>query len=216
MMMLMFASCAKNRYISEDVVATTRSHQSVAILPVEVETTGRLPKNLSAREIEEIEIAESHMFQDIVLSAIMRNNRRGKTPYWVDFLSNQETLSKLEANNISMHDAYDMQPTELAEILGVDAVVRADVKKTRYMSDEASVIIGTGARIVNILTEGIFIPGSVSNTYTVDMQLELVNAADGSALYSRDLDLDIDHNNTVDDAIEKISRRIGKFFPYPA
>jgi len=213
LMMLFFGSCTKNTYISKDIDTETQGHETVAILPVQVETTGRLPKNLSASEIRDIELAESELFQDIVLTAIQRNNRRGKNPYSVNFMSNRETLAKLEANGISIEDAYTTQPSVLAEVLGVDAVVRADVKKTRYMSDEASLLIRTGTRILNRVDE-IFIPGSVANTYSVDMQLELVNAADGNTLYSRYLDLDINHRRSVDDAVQKLSKRMGRFFPY--
>ncbi|MBX2844743.1 MAG: hypothetical protein KTR13_00905 [Saprospiraceae bacterium] len=213
---LLFASCAKNRYITEETVALTRTHEKVAVLPVDVFTTGRLPKNLSEAEIKEIELAESEYFQDIILASIQRNTRRGKTPYWVDFMSNQETTKLLKQQGISIEQSFELPPSQLAKLLGVDAVVRADVKKTRYMSEEASAIISVAQRAVWALSDGpVFgLPRIATTTNDVDLRLDLVNAEDGVALYHRNIDLSIDYRNTTDDAVERLSNKLGRFFPY--
>ena len=214
---IIVSGCSRNPYISEEIASITRQHERVAILPVHVSITGNLPENVTEEQLNELYETESKMFQNALLSGILRRTKGGKTPYWVQFLSNDETNTLLEKKQINLHEINEYSPTELAEILNVDAVVKADVIKERFMSETLSAVIAVGEDVIEEITDvWLPIPSKAKRTYEVYMQLELVDKSSGANLYHRSIRYSIDYRSSVTDAVYIISGRIGKYFPYKA
>ena len=213
-LILLLSSCNRNKYITKTNYDLAKQHNTVAVLPVDVITTGNLPKSLTQEEIKKINEAESEFFQDIILSAILRKNKT-KNPYQVQFLSTDQVNNVLAKEGITVSNFQDYSPNELATILGVDGVVQAKVKKERFMSETASSLIKAGEILVDIVTETPFnLPWNANRTYEIDLKLGVVDGASGIVIYNRTVDASIDFRNDSEDAVEQLSRKISRNFPY--
>ena len=109
-----------------------------------------------------------------------------------------------------------MPPEELAEILGVDAVVRTRVKKTRYMSDLASYGIDVGIYVahdvIHDVTDGevhLPIPWGLTKTHDIWAAGE-----DGALLWQVAVRRATDWTRPANDVIEGITKKLAKKFPY--
>lgn len=213
---LLIGSCSNRFYVASDFDRQTADHQKVAVMPVKMVFTGNLPKKMTPEEIAAQEELESQAFQISLYNNILRTNKNGKNPFTVDFISTFETNAKLEENGISIRESWSMDPKELAEILGVDAVVNCTVEKQRYISDIASYAIDAGIGTVRNIpgAEKVFIPGGLSKTNDVHVLLNLTDRISGNVLYSSNRTMQITWTTTPKDAIENINRRITKHFPY--
>ncbi|MCP3928791.1 MAG: hypothetical protein GY705_06790 [Bacteroidetes bacterium] len=88
----------------------------------------------------------------------MRSTRSGKKPIYINLQHYDKTTYLLENAGISIRDAWKEDPERLAEILEVDAVVKARIEKQRFMSDLASFGIDLGIEIMNVLTNNTLFP----------------------------------------------------------
>lgn len=209
--------CARRpAYIVQDFEERTDYHQTVAILPFSLAYTGRLPKGWTEADAERLRKDEAVLLQTSLQSEILRRGRFRNRSFRVDFLGTTTVNGLLRDAGIEPHLAYQESPIQLAEILGVEALVFTAVNKERYLSDEASLAIGTANQVLtsvvanNPLT-GIL--GQVGRTFTVDMDVELVNR-EGITLYNDRSQIDIDWATTPNESIEIISNQISRSFPY--
>src|SRR4051812_9048369 len=132
-------SCSTHRYYTTSLFEQqAANHKMIAVLPAEMVFTGTQPKNLTSKAIMQIEETESTLFQNSLYNGILRyaESRKYMTTVAVQDIST--TRRVLEENNISVRDSWNEDDKKLACLLGVDAVVRMQVVKKRYMSDLAS------------------------------------------------------------------------------
>src|SRR6185436_4491117 len=98
----------------------------------------KLPKNMSPEAIAEAEERESIDFQYALMNSILNHANTRKYITTVNFQDINTTKKILEQNNISIRDSWNKGDDELAKLLKVDAVIRMNIRKQRFMSDEAS------------------------------------------------------------------------------
>jgi len=213
---IIMSSCSKTHYLTSDFDNITTEHQMVAVVPVHMIFTGRMPKDLTEEQIAVIEKEESLAFQQSLMSNILRSSKNGKKPFNIDFQSIQETNAIIERAGISITDSWTKDPKELARILGVDAVVKTTVEKKRYMSDLASFAIDVAMTGLGSIegTTGIFLPGNVNNTNDIKVSLSTIDKRTGTVLYSDRKLVGVDWNDNTERVIETVNRRITKRFPY--
>src|SRR5690606_34699528 len=131
-------SCSRKYYTSSFFEEQTAGHKLIAVLPSEIVLTGKKPDNLTAEQIAHIEEEESRAFQLSLYSNILQYANSRKYYMSVGVQDVNKTMAVLEENNISLRDSWKLDDKKLAELLGVDAVVRMQIRKKRYMSDYAS------------------------------------------------------------------------------
>jgi len=209
-------SCQANRFVSSNFDSETAKHETIAVLPVEMIMTGNIPDNLSSEDVAELEENESLEFQSSVYSAIIRSTRRGKRPLTVNLQSKQETNTLLKDAGISVRDSWTMNPKELAQILGVDAVVSTKILKERFLSDVASYGIEVGTQILTTAAggTGLPIPARLNKTYDINIDVSAVSANTGNVIFSNRDVVSIDWANTPEQTIERVNRRLIRKFPY--
>ena len=216
-MVLPLSSC-KQYYIVHDFETRTKAHKKVAVLPVKMIFTGNKPKKLTDEQIKEIEIAESKAFQIALLDEILESTRGVRKPIRVTFLTNAEVLKKLEEGGISIRDSWDKDPKVLAQLLNVDAVVKMDVTKKRYISDLASFGIQVAQDVIGILGGvGVYaytLARGVSKTNDVTASAQLVGMKDGTVLWSKSDSRSADWSNPAETVIRSMCRSMGRDFPY--
>lgn len=132
----------------------------------------------------------------------------------VDFQHYSKILNILKENGIDIRDSWEKDPAELAKILGVDAVVKAQIEKRRYMSDLASYGIEAGTQIIEAITNNRVLPFINNRNKTVKTDYTLVNQDDGNVLWSITYDFDADWRSSSEDVIETINAKSARRFPY--
>lgn len=213
---LILTSC-RNYYIAHDFNQRTATHKTIAIAPLEMIYTGSKPINISDIDIKKLEEGESRAFMISLYNEILRSTRGGKKPIRVSIQTVNNTLSILESSGISIRDSWRMSSVQLAQILGVDAVVQGSITKKRYMSDLASFGIDLGTQILDGLTGGMVganVPNQATRTNDIRASYSLSSSGDGTTLFSQAFDYEADWENTTEDIITFINRRFARNFPY--
>ncbi len=209
---LVAASCNrfyKNPYFE----AKTTGHQTVAVLPYQIVITGRMPKDLTPEVKRKIEEAESVAFQRSYYSQIHLVGARGKRDLTVTVQPVEKTNQILAENGISIVDSWEKDPQALAQMLGVDAVIRSKAIKQRYLSDLESIGVQVGTSILNIALGTPFWFGG-GRTADVEVMSNIIAASDGDNLFSGRDEVSVDWSRPANEAVEQINRRIARRFPY--
>jgi hypothetical protein len=212
----LLGSC-RNYYIAHDFNQRAASHRTIAIAPLEMIYTGNKPKNMSDADIRKVEDGESRAFMISLYNEILRSTRGGKKPIRVSIQTVNNTLSILESSGISIRDSWKLSSVQLAQVLGVDAVVQGSITKKRYMSDLASFGIDLGTQILDGLTGGLVgsnVPNQATRTNDIRASYSLSSAGDGTTLFSQAFDYEADWDNTTEEIITFINRRFARNFPY--
>jgi hypothetical protein len=212
---LLLSSCSHKLYTN---AAYLKQHsiagKKVAILPVKVIFTGKLPTTMSEADKVNLENAESLALQtQLYHELIFRSGKRTSKKSPVSFMEVSVINSRLQAAGINLADATTADVEALAQILGADMVVRTQVRKNRFTSDLASLGIGTAVNMANILLGGttapyIFGSSSLNKTYDIFYDLNLYDAQNKVSIskYSRTVEAD------WNDSPEEIFRENARFF----
>jgi hypothetical protein len=214
------AACTTVDYTSQRFPEKTENHSTIAILPFEMVLTGRIPDGLTEEQVAEIEEAESLAFQTAMYySMLNRASADRKHPILIDIQPVERTNAILDHLGVGIRDSWSMSGEGLATMLGVDAVVRTTVQKTRYLTDLESYGIDIGSAVLYDVTEGRigWVMPFVSTT-TVDIWADstLVNGSDGGVLWKVALERATDWQRPANDVIVDITRKLAKKFPYRA
>ena len=114
-------------YLSNRFSEHTQDHQIIAVLPFEMQFSGVMPRELSEDIILHLEEAESQAFQISFYNELRHHHRSRRKALRVDIQDYGKTLNLLRNHQIEIRESWSMLPEELAEVLGVDAVVRGPV-----------------------------------------------------------------------------------------
>ena len=192
-------------------------HQKVAVLPVEMVFMGKAPKGLTAEDILQIEEGESLAFQASLYNYLLnRSSSHKRRPIWISIQPIETTNQLLTQEGLAIRDTWALPADELAATLGVDAVVRTRVRKTRYLSDLASLGIAAGVHVVlEALDEDHlwFLPWG-PRTYDIYAEGQLVTADEGTMLWKVAVNRETDWSQSANDVVRGITRKLAKKFPY--
>ena len=214
-LLFLMTSC-KQYYTTSNFEDLTSNHKTVAILPFEILTTGHVPRDLTPEIIEQIEENESKAFQVSFFNRLLRSTRRGKKPLRITLQHYSKTIEMLATNEIDIRASWDKDPEKLAKLLGVDAVVRGRIEKHQYFSDGLSAGIEIGSVILDVLTRGNGVGVGGINNKNVKTDYALVNAEDGTVLWSINYQHQADWSQQPDQMVDNINQRSSRHFPYRA
>jgi len=211
---LIFASsCSHKNYTTSYFDQQTAHHKMIAVLPAEMIFTGTQPKDISVEDIAQIEENESRMFQNYLFSAILRYANSNKYYTAVGFQDISTTQKLLEENNISIRDSWKQDDKKIAQLLGVDAVVRMRIQKKRYMSDLASLGVSYGQQVINQIGKaGKYIPNVTNKTNDIYASCNIVS--NNQTLWNDDYRGSTNYNVSSEKVIDNITDNFGRHFPY--
>jgi len=211
---LFLFSCSNKYYTASNFEEKTENHKVVAILPAEVTFTGKQPKNLSPDAIAKAEERESIDFQYALMNSILNHANTKKYITTVNFQDINTTLKILEKNSISVRDSWNKDDNELAKLLGVNSVIRMNIRKQRYMSDEASYGVGVARQVIYKTGIGskVPVPSSVGKTYDIYASCNLLS--DNQTLWNDNYKRSTDYDVQPNVVIEWITDDFGENFPY--
>lgn len=131
-------SCSPQIYQDPYANSITQAHNVVAIIPPIVTIKGR--RNESPEHIQAAAEADIFNFQHEMYSWMLQRKRQGRMP-GVQILDPETTNAKLEAAGYTIHNRQ-LTPSELAEVLGVDAVITSRYNTVKPMSEGVALALG--------------------------------------------------------------------------
>lgn len=191
---------------------------TLAVLPFEMVFTGKAPTNWTVKDIERLEEAESLAFQAALYDRLLNRSSVHRSRRIHLAIQPVATTNHLLADaGIGIRDSWARSPEELARLLGVDAVVRTTVFKTRHLSDAASYGIDVGLAVLHEVTRGHadpYIPPGLTRTHDIRVDSTLCDGRDGSVLWRLVVDRETDWHRPANDVIAGLTKKLARKFPY--
>lgn len=188
----------KQIFTSPQLATEIGQHKTVAILPFTAKISYRKPpKNYRAESHKE---QETNLAQNIQSSMYTYLLRKAKS-YSVTFQDVEKTNVLLKkAGMYGKLDEFTNQ--EIAQVLGVDAVIsgKFDMEQTR--SDGAA------------LATAVVFGGYAGKTGSGSLTMNIHNGKDGEMLWRFFKTMDDDFTSSTDDLVERMMRKVSRNFPY--
>ncbi|APG60266.1 hypothetical protein [Christiangramia salexigens] len=188
-----------NLYQHPQFETRTADHKIIAILPFEANVSLRPKqmKEISQEQLADLEKNEGLSVQSAMYSWFLKRKKRGDL--LIDIQDVKRTNALLLQNNIDNLNAVTTE--QLAQILGVDAVITGTFETDKPMSDGASVALG--------LLIGFW--GS-TNAATINMSVN--NGTDGELLWNYNKRVAGSLGSNTDMLINKLMRKASRRLGY--
>ena len=193
--------CGPAIYKSSEFDSALAKHKTVAILPANVITRLRPfeSKKLSIEQLEDMNEKTGFAIQDKMYSWFLR--RSDKFAYTVTFQDVTKTNALLKEAGISYKELTKKDRTELARLLGVDAVLQNRSNLDKPMSDVAAVAVGV-------------IFGVWGNTNNVQTTIDIHDGKSGNLLWKYDYEASGSIGSSANNLVNALMRNASKKFPY--
>lgn len=206
---IIISSCARRKM---EARVDRFNIRTIAILPAQLEVTGNTPKKLSTEQLQQI-IRQNKKFLDqalyIDLSQYVDSRLRRYSQ--VQFQSADRTKKLLEEKGITDSASWQMDPADLAKILGVDAVVSAKVTQNHILSDEVAMGIDVIGGIVRQTIPKLPLPYGAARTSDMYVSCALIRG--GYSVWSTRFTNRTDWNYPFQNAIQHATSAIAYRFP---
>jgi len=206
---IIISSCARRKM---EARVDRFNIRTIAILPAQLEVTGNTPKKLSTEQLQQI-IRQNKKFLDqalyIDLSQYVDSRLRRYSQ--VQFQSADRTKKLLEDKGITESASWQMDPADLAKILGVDAVVSAKVTQNHILSDEVAMGIDVIGGIVRQTIPKLPLPYGAARTSDMYVSCALIRG--GYSVWSTRFTNRTDWNYPFQNAIQHATSAIAYRFP---
>lgn len=134
-LLAIFCSCAPKVYYSPDAKTISSTHHRIAIAPPQVSIAAR--KNVDREALAEQQAIESRNFQKEMYSWLL--HRKMQNRMYVEIQDVETTIALLD--KAGYFRGAIMTPTEISEILGVDALITSNYALTKPMTEVGAVAL---------------------------------------------------------------------------
>ncbi len=216
--LILLGACTAVHYESPRLAQVAPEQQTIAVLPFEIVFVGKVPADLGPEDIRAIEAGESLAFQHALYDRLLdRSSATRRRPILVRIQPVETTNRLLDDNGIALRQTWEMPAETLAQTLGVEAVLRTRVEKTRYMSELASWGTEVGLHVLHDASEGRIdwlIPPGLTRTDDVYADSTLISGADGDLLWKVAVQRATDWRRPANDVVLGITKKLARKFPY--
>jgi hypothetical protein len=213
LLLLFCISCSTHKPVLS-ANAVTAKVKTMAILPVLVQYTGNMPRNVTQAQLDSAAVKTGYTYQQILLANLQRYGRPKKKITVAQIQSPDKTNGLLNSAGISASAAFNADPDVLCKILGVDAVIKMNVTSNRIMSDLASMGIGAMRNLIFWGTSMDPVVGASVSNKTADVYANCVLVKGGETLWSASYQKPTNWHVSGTDVMFKITRKMGKRFPF--
>src|SRR5690606_5123157 len=199
---LVYVSSAQTHlYENPDFDRLTTSHEMIAILPFKASVTLRPKqmKDITPEQLQKMEESEGLSIQSAMHSWFLKRDKQKKLKIKVQDPNTTNAL--LRRNNITPEYIADYTPDELAEILGVDAVIMGTFETNKPMSEGASVALG-------------MLVGFYGTTNKAIINLSIYNAEQGELLVNYNKAASGSFGSSTEDLINILMRKASRRISY--
>ncbi len=218
--LLLAIGCATVDYTAPELDRVAADHQIIAVLPFAVSLTGTTPNGLAPEDLKALEEADGFAYQLALYRSLLHHTSTTRRhPILVNIQPIETTNRLLAGSGLAVTDAWQMPAEQLAQVLGVDAVVRTTVLSDRFLSDQESLAIHTGVGIFNEVTDwrfATFIPPWITVTATVAVDATLLDGRSGNVLWKVVIEQDTDWARPPQEVVSDVTRSLARRFPYRA
>jgi hypothetical protein len=188
-------------YKAPEFDAALAKHKTVAILPADVSIKLRPAemKKTTPEQLRDMESKTAYAIQDKIYSWFLR--RSDKYNYTVTFQDVTRTNALLKQAGIEFENLAAKDRTELAALLGVDAVLQNRSNMDKPMSDGAAVALGV-------------VLGVWGNTNQVNTTINIHDGKSGNLLWKYDYLASGSVGSSADNLVNALMRNASKKFPY--
>lgn len=209
-------ACSNEVYNNESYIRTLNLNgRKLAILPVDVEFTGRLPKGYTLDNKKDTEDRESTEIQNMVYREYLFRAKNGrKKQQSVEVMNIEQVNSKLRSKGIDPRESWSISPDSLGKLVGADMVMRVRVKKDRIMSNAASIGVGVATTVLeNIFSRGgssgtSTNVGTGGKTYNIYFDATLSDVKSGTVISKISKNGDASWNHSPEDVIRNSSGKM--------
>ncbi|MBY0476455.1 MAG: hypothetical protein K2Q24_02325 [Chitinophagaceae bacterium] len=206
---VLITSCARKRMMER---VQRYNIKTIAILPAQLEVTGNIPKKLTPEQMQQIIIRNTRflnqaLYTDLVQYVDTRLRRYSQ----VEFQSAERTKKLLSEKGITDSASWQMDPIDLAKILGVDAVVATKVTQQHILDDDVAMGIDVIGGVLNRTIPGIGIPTGTARTSDMFVSSALIR--EGYTVWSSRFTNQTDWNYPFQQSIQNVTRAIARRFP---
>ena len=191
-----------NLYENPEFDAIAAEHKIIAIVPFKTQVSLRPKqmKDMTPEQLERMERAEGEGIQTAMYSWFLKRKKRGDMKT-VEVQDPNTTTALLSRNNIDYDNIRDYTPQELANILGVDAIISGDYETNKPMSEGASAVLG-------------ILVGFWGSTNSAVINMSVHNAADGVLLWNYNKKVRGSIGSTPEDLINILMRKASRRLAY--
>jgi len=211
----LLTACGPSNFITNDYKEYSPQHRKIAVLPFTNHYTGRIPDNMTAEDLLALRVEESTFFQASLYHQLLDESGIDDDQVQIAIQDVGLTNAKLERSGMSIEESWTADPTELASILGVDAVVRVNMFKNQMLSRGESALVDLATTVLIPR-----VPGTSAGRYfakrsaKIELSARLIEGSEGISLWAIDRKCNIDWQTDPDDAVREINNTISKKFPY--
>jgi len=194
-------SCGPTIYKADQFSAEAAKHKIVAILPSDVNIALRPNevKKTTPEQLAKSEESTGYAMQDKLYGWFLK--RQNKFHYTVKFQDVMETNAQLNKAGISYTDLRTKSRKELAQLLGVDAVISSNVRMDKPMSEGAAMAVG--------LAFGVWGSTNKANT-TIDIH----EGSTGNLMWKYQYEAQGSVGSSTDNLVDALMRNASRNFPY--
>jgi hypothetical protein len=196
-------ACGPRIYTSPQFDTALAKHKTVAILPAEVRIQLRPneAKKLTPEQITEMAEKTGYDIQDKMHGWFLRQG--GKFNYTVSFQDVTRTNAKLKGAAINYNELKAKDRAELAQLLGVDAVIQSRLSMDKPMSEGAAIAVGV-------------LLGAWGNTNNVQTTININDGKSGDILWKYDYQVSGSVGSSTNRLVDALMRNASRKFPYKA
>jgi len=197
----LLTACGPKIYLA-NVSAYAPKHKVVAVLPaaVTMELRPNQAKRTSAEQQRDVEFKTGLDFQERIYSWLLRRSQQ-QHGFTVQFQDIMQTNAKLRESGIPFEELRAHSPQELAQILGVDAVLTTNVRTTKPMSDGAAIAVGV-------------LVGAWGATNQANITVNIHETQEGKLLWKYDYLAAGSVGSSTENMVNALMRNASKKFPY--
>jgi hypothetical protein len=200
-LVLLCSACGPSIYLAQDFRSYAPKHKVVAILPASVTISQRpnQARNTTPEQMRTMQQQSALDFQQRIYAWLLR--RQSQQRYTVEFQDVAQTNSLLRKANLTDDDMRTHSPKELADMLGVDAVLTTDVHTSKPMSDGAAVAVG-------------LLVGAWGATNQANITVNIHEGSGGKLLWKYDYLASGSVFSSPENMVNALMRNASKKFPY--
>ncbi|MDD7914959.1 hypothetical protein [Polaribacter ponticola] len=191
-----------NLYENPQFDEIAKNHKAIAILPFKatVDLRPKQMEKMTSEQFKRLELNEGKSIQTAMFSWFLKRKKRGKLTS-IEIQEPNRTTALLGKNNITVDNIKNYTSEELAQILGVDAIISGTYETNKPMSEGASVALG-------------LLIGFWGTTNSALINMSVHNAKDGVLLWNYNKKVRGSIGSSPDDLINKLMRKASRRLSY--
>ncbi len=188
-------------YENPNFDAIAKNHKLIGVIPFKATVTLR-PKqmqDITVEQLHKMEVAEGEEVQNAMYSWFLKREKRGELTVKVQ--SPSITNVALKKAEITIDNFENYTPSELAKIIGVDAIVMGTFETNKPMSEGAAVALAV-------------LFGAYGSTNKAVINMNIFNAADNELLLNYNKAVSGSLGSSSEDLINTIMRKVTRRMSY--